>query len=58
MLYKILLLFNYSQDFVVLGGTQYENDWNINPTVEDKQWIIESTKKIMPNLQVKLKELF
>jgi len=40
-----------NQHFVVLGGTQYENDWNINPTVKDKQWIIESTKKLMPNLE-------
>jgi len=40
-----------NQDFVVLGGTQYENDWNINPTAKDKQWIIESTKKFIPNLE-------
>jgi len=40
-----------SQNYVVLGGTAHPSD-NKDVRLDHKQWILESTRKLMPSLAV------
>lgn len=46
-----IILFAFSMDTVVLGGTHQENDYNTKPTPEDKKFIMEGCQKIVPGLK-------
>ena len=50
-------IFLFSQDYIVLGGTEYRNDWNKKPTEDDRQWILSGTKRLLPSLAVSEQKL-
>ena len=39
-----------NNESVVLGGTRYENDWNLEVSEEDKAKIWRNTQEIVPSL--------
>lgn len=41
----------YSMDTVVLGGTHQENDFNTNVCPDDRKFIIDGCRQIVPPLE-------
>ena len=47
-----MILIHHSEDFVVLGGTAYKDDFNLEVEDSDRKHILEGTQKIYPSLKV------
>ena len=37
-------------DHVVIGGTKQDNNYSLEPTEKDRDWILEHTTKLMPSV--------
>ena len=46
------LMMYFRRDYVVMGGVEYEGDWNKESDEKDANNILQGCIKLMPSLQV------